>query len=331
MKKLFDNFNGKDIYTYTIKSDSLEVDVVEYGARINAIRFNGYDVALGYKSVKGSQESACYIGATVGRCANRIKDAKFIINGLEYNVSKNEKENHLHGGFEGFDQKIFNVERAADNKLVMSYFSKDLEEGYPGNFKLTVTFTVEQSSLLIEYKGISDKDTIFNPTSHVYFNFNGEQSLDCLDNELYINADKYSIVDSGLIPTGELKDVLNTPFDFRKIKAIKKDFDSPLLKSTRGYDHNFILNGEKAATVKNVKTGIIMDLYTDLPCMQLYTSGFLKAEEGKTHPYDQFGGFCLEPQYMPNAINMDIDKTPFIKANEEVYHYIKYDFTAINK
>ena len=104
MRKFFDNYNGKEIYTYTIKSDSLEVDIVEYGARINAIRYKGIDVVLGYKSVKGSKDSACYIGATVGRCANRIKDAKFIINGLEYNVSKNEKENHLHGGFEGFDQ-----------------------------------------------------------------------------------------------------------------------------------------------------------------------------------------------------------------------------------
>ena len=330
MKQLFDNYNGTAIYSYTLSSKNLEVEIVEYGARINALRFNGVNVALGYKSVWGSKESACYIGATVGRCANRIENARFVLNGKEYQVSNNENKNHLHGGIEGFDQKIFNVDYFDDQKIVLSYESKDGEEGYPGNLKLTVTYTIKDNDLIIDYDAISDKDTLFNPTCHTYFNFNGEEVCDCRDNEVYINATSYTVSNDKLIPTGEVQSVISTPLDFTKLKPLIKDIDEPMLIETKGYDHNFILDGEYAASVRSTLTNISMDLYTDLPCLQLYTGGFLQAKEGKTRAYDAFDGFCLEPQYAPNAINIESFKKPIIKAGEKVHHYIKYSFKTNN-
>lgn len=325
MKRLYDEINGKAVFLYTIGNDNLSVDICDMGARINAIRVGGVDIAFGFNSVN---DYLCggYAGATVGRVANRIADGRFELNGTQYCLNTNDGKNHLHGGNEGFDKKPFCVVKHNENSVTMKYESVDGEECYPGNLTFTVSFTVEGKSLLIEFEAVSDKDTLWCPTNHAYFNLDGESSGDCRSNLLRINADYYTPVDGGLIPIGEKRAVKATPFDFNVLKQIGADFGREELKQTKGYDHNYVLNGEHAAHAESKKTGIKMDVYTDMPCIQLYTGGQLNGCAGKTIKYRQWAGFCLEPQYCPNAINTDGFEKPVLKKGEVKKHYIKLEF-----
>ena len=209
----------------------------------------------------------------------------------------------------------------------MRYISADGEEGYPGNLTFTVKYTVEDNSLLIDYEAVSDKDTLWNPTNHAYFNLDGEGTGDCRENILQINADEITPVDGELIPTGERTRVDGTAFDFRKAKPIIKDFNDKNLKATNGYDHNFVLSGGHAAHVESAKTGIKMDVYTDMPCMQLYTGGAIKPSRGKTINYLPWAGFCLEPQFCPDGVNLSGFEKPVLKSCEVKKHYIHYKFS----
>ncbi|MBD5632287.1 MAG: galactose mutarotase [Clostridia bacterium] len=329
MKKLYDKIDGKEVYLYTISDGNLEVDICDMGARINAIRVNGIDIALGFNSIKDYMYSGTYAGATIGRVANRIAGGHFELNGTGYHLNTNDGKNHLHGGNEGFDIKLFTVLDCSENSATMQYISADGEENYPGTFELTVKFTVENNCLLIDFEGVSDKDTLWCPTNHAYFNLDGESSGDCRANLLRINADYYTPVNEGLIPTGEKRELKGTPFDFNSLKRIGTDFNCEQLQQTNGYDHNFVLNGEHAAHVESSKTGIKMDVYTDMPCIQLYTGGQLSGCNGKTIKYNQWAGFCLEPQYCPNAINMNGFDKPILKKGEERKHYINVIFNKI--
>ena len=310
----------------TLKDGNIEAEIESVGARINALRINGVDIVLGFNSVEDYNKSGCYAGATVGRVANRIAKGKFTLNGKEYRLNVNNGENHLHGGNEGFDKKPFKVLGQTDNSVTMQYVSADGEENYPGNLKFTVKFKVENNALLIEYSAISDKDTLWCPTNHAYFNLDGEGKGDCLENLMQINADKITLIDSGLIPTGEVATVSKTAFDFRKVKPIYKDLHSTNLKATLGYDHNFILKSNHAAHVESKITGIKMDVYTDMPCLQFYSGGQLNGVKGKSGIYNRYAGFCLEPQFCPNAINMQGFDKPILKAGEIKKHYIKFAF-----
>lgn len=328
MKKLYGKTNGKDFYHYVIKQGKLEVEICEVGARINALRINGVDIVLGFNSVEDYNKSGCYAGATIGRVANRIAKGRFALNGREYKLNVNNGENHLHGGNEGFDKKLFTVLELTDNSVTMEYISADGEENYPGSLRFTVKFTVEDNSLLIECTAISDKDTLWCPTNHAYFNLDGEQKGDCRNNLLQINADFYTPVDGGLIPTGEKKAVKGTPFNFTKPKRIGEEIGSNELKATLGYDHNYILNGEHAAHAESELTGIKMDVYTDMPCLQFYSGGQLNNVTGKNCIYNQYAGFCLEPQYCPNAINMKDFEKPILEAVKIKKYHIKYSFNS---
>ena len=325
--QLFGKLNGRNVYMYTIKADGIEVDVCNVGARINAIRVYGTDIVLGFKSIKDYLNSGTYAGATIGRVANRIAGGRFLLNNKPYFLNNNEGTNHLHGGNIGFDKNFFDVINQTDCTLEMIYTSENGEERYPGKLKLTVSFTVKDRALLIEFTAISDKDTLWNPTNHAYFNLDGESSGDCRNNLLQINSDFYTPTDDELIPTGEKVQVKGTPFDFNTLKAIGSDFGKDVLKATNGYDHNYVLSGEYAAHVESSKTGIKMDVFTDMPCIQLYTGGALKPCYGKTVKYAQWSGFCLEPQYCPNAINLSGFEKPILNKNEEKTHYIKLSFT----
>lgn len=322
MKKIYKKID--DVYTYTIKNGDIEVDICDVGARINALRVNGVDIVLGFNSVEDYNKSGCYAGATIGRVANRIAKGRFTLNGREYKLNVNNGENHLHGGNEGFDKKPFKVLERADNSVTMEYLSADGEENYPGNLRFTVKFTIENNALLMEHTAVSDKDTLWCPTNHAYFNLNGEQSGNCLNNLLQINADFYTPVNGGLIPTGEMKAVKGTPFDFINLKRIGENVNGEELKATLGYDHNYILNGEHAAHVESEVTGIKMDVYTDMPCLQFYSGGQLNYVKGKNGIYNQYAGFCLEPQFCPNAVNMQGFEKPTLKAGEIKKHYIRY-------
>ena len=323
---LYDSYKGKDVNIYTIGNSNLEVDIIDMGARINAIRVFNKDVILGFSTIEDYLNSNSYAGATIGRVANRIEDGRFSLNGQIYNLYQNDGKNHLHGGLYGFDKRIFCLVEKTENSLILKYVAKDLEENYPGNLELYVKFIVNDLTLDIIYKAKSDKDTLFSPTNHMYFNLDGEDSDNILEHILLINADTYTPTKLDLIPTGEIKKVENTPFDFREEKKIGKDFNDLLLKNTNGYDHNYILNNTYAAKLKSNKTDLSMILVTNMPCLQFYTAGALKTSVGKSHVYGIWSGVCLEPQFCPNAINMNYVTKPILKRNETKTYTISYNF-----
>lgn len=329
-KQYYDTINDRSVYKYILKRGKLDVGVVDHGARIDHLRFDGVDVALGFDSIKDYCDSATYAGATIGRVANRIAKGKFAINDKTYSLACNNGKNHLHGGNVGFDKRMFDVIEHADDKLVMRYVSADGEEGYPGKLTLTVTFTIDGCKLLIGFIAESDADTLWCPTNHLYFNLDGAGSGTCLKNKLFINSDTITPVDEGLIPTGEKKAVDKT-FDFRVMREIGEEYSSDELKATNGYDHNYILRGSSAACeVKSDASGISMRLYTDLPCLQFYSGGGMHKCKGHDGLYDTWYGFCLEPQFTPNAINAEDFDKPILKKGEVKSYNIEYVFSRDN-
>lgn len=328
MKKfLYDRYEDRDVFMYVLGDDKFSVGVVDLGARLNFIKVNGVDVVLGFDSVEDYLHSASYAGATIGRVANRIARGKFELDGKTYELYCNNGKNHLHGGKRGYDMRFFEVVSADDDKVVMRYTSDDGEEGYPGKLVLTVEIAVENRTVDMKFTAVCDKTTLWNPTNHTYFNLNGDASGDNRGNILCLRASHYTPTDDGLIPTGEKRGVVGTPFDFNAPKAIGKDYGCAELEPTNGYDHNFVLTSERAATVKGDKSGIVMDLYTDMPCIQLYTAGSLGECRGKNGAkYSTWQGFCLEPQFCPNAINMTGFDKPVLEAGETRSHYVRYEF-----
>ena len=328
-KKYFDNYNGRDVYAYTI-TDGIEVTVCELGATILSLKVPDehgqmIDVALGMTKAADMLNNGCYMGSVVGRCANRIANGRFTLNGVEYKLAQNNGKAHLHGGVKGFNYKVYEV-RANGNELTMTTTSADGEEGYPGNLTFTVKYTVSENTLKIEYVAKSDKDTLFNPTNHAYFNLNGESDGNIENNYLLINASHYLQIDEDLIPTVP-HHVEGTPFDFRKLKAIGKDINDadPQLKIADGYDHNFCLTAHHAALAYSPKTHIVMNMFTDMQGVQLYTGNGLKGNVGKS-TYGKRSGFCLETQFYPNAINRDDCAKPILKAGEQFYSRTIFSF-----
>ena len=332
-KKYFDTYGGKEIYTYTIK-DGIEVTVCTLGATVLSVKVpdkNGklVDVALGMTNAYGLTEELKYMGAVVGRCANRIANGRFTLNGKTYRVAKNNGNAHLHGGDVGFNCHVFDAS-VEGNTLTLTTASPDGEEGYPGNLTFTVKYTVtgnEGSVLKIEYSAQSDADTLFNPTNHAYFNLNGEGDGSIADNYVKIYADEFLQINSDLIPTVRAK-VEGTPFDFRCEKQIGQDVnaDDEQLKIAGGYDHNFCLRDNYAAYAYSAKTGIAMTVTTTMPGMQFYTGNFLKGQVGKS-TYGKRAGFCFETQFFPDAINRDDCVKPILKAGEKFYSCTEYAFS----
>lgn len=325
-RKYYDTYNNKKHYLYTIGDGDVRAVVSDFGGLIQSLTVGGTDIALGFNGIADYISSATYCGATVGRVANRIAGGKFSLGEETYSLTQNDGANHLHGGGRGFDKRAFEVLGHTANSLTLRYIAADGEEGYPGKMTFTVTFTVTDGGLGIKYTAASDKDTLFCPTCHTYFNLDGEGSGDCLGNMLTVNASYYTPADEKLIPTGEKAEVENTPFDFRKPKAVGADYGAVQVKAISGYDCNFILDGSFAARAESLKTGVKMTVYTDMPCMQLYTGGMMARCRGKNGFYDKWYGFCLEPQFCPNAVNMDGFEKPLLKKGEKTTYYIEYKF-----
>lgn len=324
-KKLFGNLNGNDVYAYTLEGDGLCVTVIDYGAAIQSIKFRGRELVLGHDSLDGYLKSRNFFGATIGRVANRIGGARFSLNGKEYKLDKNDGENFLHGGFDGYDMRLFESE-TEDDCVVFTLESADGDQGFEGKLTLKVKYSVSGNTLNIVYEATSDKDTLWGPTNHTFFNFSGANAP-VYDTVLKINADRFTPVDAGLIPTGELREVASTPFDFTRAKPIGRDIsaDYDQLKFVSGgYDHNFVLSGSPAAVAEyeNVK----LELYTDMAGLQLYSGNFLCGENCRGKVYGKHGAFCLEPQYFPDAANRDGFEAPLLCAGEKKTHYIKYKF-----
>ncbi len=316
-----EDFDSIELFTLT-NSKGMVVKVTNYGAIITTIEVPNRecslaDVTLGYHDVSEYMNAVDkpYFGAVVGRYGNRIAKGKFSLDGTEYQLAINNHPNSLHGGIIGFDKVIWDAEIVGDNGVKLTYLAKDMEEGYPGNLTVQVSYTLTaDNEIVIDYHATTDKATPVNLTQHAYFNLKGEGEGDILDHELMINALRYTPVDATLIPTGELAAVDGTPFDFREAKKIGRDIDqtNEQLQFGGGYDHNWILNRKKgagelelAARLYEPTSGRVLEVLTTEPGVQFYCGNFLKGNlKGKSgKSYDHRGGLVLETQHFPDSPN----------------------------
>ena len=308
-----------DLYTLTNRG-GVEARITNYGGAVVSLKVPDArgqlaDVVLGYDDPAGYESDKAYFGALIGRFANRIALGRFTLGGKEYRLATNNGANHLHGGVRGFDKVVWQarpLRRRGGVALELSYRSRDGEEGYPGNLSVrAVYFLTDTNELRIEYTATTDKTTIVNLTHHSYFNLAGHGSGNILTHELRLNADRFTPVDETLIPTGELRAVKGTPFDFTRAAGIgsRIDQDEEQLKRGKGYDHNFVLNKKGrelslAAEVYEPRSGRTMEVWTTEPGVQLYTGNFLDGVRGKGgKAYNFREGFCLEAQHFPDSPN----------------------------
>jgi aldose 1-epimerase len=309
--------DGRQVALYTLTNpNGIKARITNFGAILVSLEVpdrdgNVADVTLGFDNLDGYLGEHSYFGAIVGRYANRIGKAGFMLNGVEYKLAANNGENHLHGGTKGFDKMVWKLDdlRAEGDEasVKMSYISEDGEEGYPGNLACSVTYTLtKDDELKISYEADTDKATVVNLTNHSYFNLGGQGTGDVLGHELMLNADKYTVVDEGLIPTGENRSVKDSPMDF----TISASIGSRIAQIEGGYDHNYVLRsggGSLALCARAYEptSGRVMEIYTTEPGVQFYTGNFLDGsvtgKSGKV--YKKHYGFCLETQHFPDSPN----------------------------
>ena len=327
----FGAFLGREAHIYEIKNEHLRVGIADLGASVQNVAVNRggtfFDVCPGFDDAEEYVRSGTYFGATIGRVANRISGARFTLGGRQYTVPANDGPNCNHGGTEGFDRRFFEASPEGDDEIVFTYISPDGEMGFPGTLRLKVRYALTGSALEVSYEAECDKDTLWSPTCHLYFNLNGAGRGDACGNMLKINADSYTPEREGLIPTGEIASVLGTPFDFTSMHAIGEHIgeDDRQLEIAGGYDHNFVLKGEEAATAYGPESGITLEILTDMPGLHLYTGNFLKGRSrfGELKPR---AAYALEAQFFPNGINTPGFAAPVLRAGEISRHYIVYTF-----
>ena len=338
--------DGHSVNLYTMtNAHGMEVRAMNYGGIVVSLRVPDRsgtlaDVVLGYDDLKPYLTNKPYFGALIGRYGNRIADGKFTLDGVEYHLAKNNGPNSLHGGLEGFNKVLWHAESAESNRgveLVLTYTSKDGEEGFPGNLKTNVTYTLtEQNELIFEYEARTDKATPVNLTHHGYFNLAGEGNGDVLEHELMLNADRFTPVDKTLIPTGELRSVIGTPLDFTKPNAIgtriHENFEQ--LAIAGGYDHNFVIHRkgdslELTARVYEPRSGRVMEVLTTEPGVQFYSSNFLDGEQGKKgHIYNKHAAFCLETQHFPDSPNHPDFPSTLLRPGQAYHSQTIYKFST---
>lgn len=330
---------GDEIHIYTLMNkNGVRVGIMNYGGSIvffetpdrqGAAR----DIVLGYDTLSAYEEQTKYVGATVGRHCNRIEKAKFTLNGKNYLLAENDGKNHLHGGLQGFDRKVFTANIEQD-ELKLRCISPDGEEGYPGNLSLTITYELtEKNELIIGYQAKSDQDTLCNLTNHSYFNLKGQGKGDISSHKLQIFADSFTVNNAESLPTGEIRKVEGTPMDFRVPHAIGEriDQEDQQLQFAKGYDHNWVLNEDgrkckKAAYAWEESSGICLTVFTTMPGLQLYTGNFLEgAPMGKGGVvYHNREAFCLEAQYFPNSMQYEHFPKPILRAGQEYSETIRF-------
>ncbi|MBL4702263.1 MAG: galactose mutarotase [Phycisphaeraceae bacterium] len=347
----FDSFSNIRLFTL-INSNGMSVSITNYGGIITSIMApdkNGKidDVTLGYKKLDRYLNAVDkpYFGAIIGRVANRTADGKFTLDGHVYQLQCNNKTNHLHGGVNAFNRIVWDAEMrsGADFKaLRLSYCSPDMEEGYPGNLDVTVTYTLSESNALsIEYEAFTDKATPVMLTNHAYFNLKGEGNGDVLDHQVMIDADEYLPCTVRQIPTGQIASVQDTIFDFRKPKTIRQDWDDnhPQFTITGGYDHCYQLNREEtdedelllASRVIEPQSGRVLEVYTQEPAIQFYTGnaldGRLSGKSGQV--YGKNAGFCLETHHFPNSHNTPGFHDIILRPEESYQTKTIYQFDVV--
>jgi len=347
-KKNFETtIDGKQTDLYTLKNhNGMEADITNYGGRLVRLMVpdkNGKmtDVIVGFKSVQDYVNSTePYFGATIGRYGNRIAKGKFSLDGKQYTLFTNNGANTLHGGKKGYQAVVWDAKQINDSTLELTYLSKDMEEGFPGNLNVKVTYSLTgDNGFKCEYEATTDKKTVVNLTNHAFFNLNGEGSGTILNHTVQIYANKYAPVDSGLIPTGPLAPVAGTPFDFTKptIIGARINDSSEQLKNGKGYDHNFVLNGPKvnglnhAATVTGDKSGIVMDVYTQEPGLQFYSGNFMQSKNTFSDgSKDDFRtAFAMETQHFPDSPNQPSYPSTVLKPGDIFKTYSVYDFSTV--
>lgn len=332
MKKMFGIYKGQSTHQFVLENDNVKIVLTDFGARIVScfLKRSNADIVQGFDNPLSYENDVRYMGATVGRVANRIGKGQFEINGVQYHCPCNNNGNCLHGGIDGFDLRIFET-KEEENKVIFSLVSPDMDEGFPGKLKLTVTYELLEDGFSYQTEAISDQDTCCSITNHAFFNMNGQISDTALDHWVKINADKFSAVDENGLTLPVIKSVENTPFDFKEFGCVNDHIhqDNEDLKAGNGFDHNFILNGtglKKAVWVKG-KVGV-MEIETTMPCIQFYSGNFLngqsKGKEGATYPTRS--ALCFEPQYFPNSINYNCAEKPLLKQGEKMKHRTDYHF-----
>ncbi len=329
--------DGFEISEYILDNGLIEAHFLDYGCIIKNVFVAGKDgkkrdVVLGYDDLKSYEENGGYLGAFVGRVANRIKNAEFMLDGVKYRLFANDGKNCLHGGKKGFDKKFFES-KIEDDSITFTTCSFDGEEGFPGGLSIEVKYTLRGNALDIEYKAVATADTPVSFTNHSYFNLSDEEIA--LNHLLSVNSDFITPVNDTLIPTGELLSVSDTPFDFRKPQKVGLYIDYPhkQLKIAGGYDHNFVLKNygsyEKVATLYAEDTGISMDVFTDNFGMQVYSGNFLNGAVGKNgRIYGKRAAICLETQGFPNAVNQVTFPSIIVKAGKTYSKRTTYAFSV---
>jgi aldose 1-epimerase len=317
----------------------MEVNIITYGGIITSLKVPNKagiseDVVIGFNNLEQYIKDNSYIGALIGRYANRIAKAQFTLDGKEYKLAINSGENNLHGGSEGFHRVIWIAEETKSENdtvsLKLKYLSKDMEEGFPGNLTVFVTFTLNNDNALeILYEATTDQKTVLNLTQHSYFNLSGDFTKPILDHKITIDSNQLIAVDADLIPTGKLTNVTNTPFDFRKPKAIGADIEmeDEELKKGLGYDHCWVLNNQGkrerlAASAYHAESGRLLEVYTDQPGIQLYTANSLDGI------YAKRTGFCLETQHYPDSPNQKSFPSTLLNPGENYKTKTTFKFST---
>jgi aldose 1-epimerase len=329
--------DGSNVYRYVLtnKRDA-EAVIISYGAGLNSLKIPDRDgkladVVLAHDDIGGYEQDKSYFGATIGRYGSRIAGGQFVLDGTTFNLPKNDGPHTLHGGMIGFNKRIWTAvdrSRAGAEVLELTYTSTDGEEGFPGTLKATVTYTLpaDKNELRIDYSASTDKDTVLNLTNHSYFNLSGMLTQEILNHQLMLRAQEFTPVNSRLVPTGELRPVAGTPFDFTKPTAIgsRINQDDEQLKFGKGYDHNWVLEGKGkiglrlAAEVLEPNTGRVLEVLTTEPGIQFYTGNFLDGTvRGKGGQfYAHRTGFCLETQHFPDSPNHSNFPTTELKPGQ---------------
>jgi hypothetical protein len=321
----------------SMKNEQLEVVVSNYGCTIIKVIMadkNGHkdDVVLGYDDFTQYQTLDAYLGALVGRVANRIKAGQFSLNGQDYHLAVNNGPNHLHGGIKGFSYQVFDYTIEDEHTLKLHYLSKDGEEGYPGDLDLTVIYTLKDDTLTAHYQATSSADTLINITNHSYFNLSGHKE-NIYQHTLQIHASQFACVDSDGLTTGELKDVEGTPFDFRQPALIgeRVEQDDEQLKIGKGFDHPFLFDTQSNQVIlTHEPTGRQLIVSTTLPQAQIYTANYLDGRLGKYgERYYARDAVCIETQNMPDAIHLEEHPTTLLKKGETYDEITSYQFKVI--
>ena len=328
--------DGIDINQYILKnSNGMQISVINYGGIITSWkakdRDGSYeDIVLGFDNLSDYESSSPYFGALIGRYGNRIKEGKFSLDGVDYKLEVNNGENHLHGGVKGFDKVIWEVEKEVKESsasLILRHISTDMEEGYPGNLDVKVIYTLtNDDELKVRYEAETDKKTIVNLTQHSYFNLSANLSRDILAHQITIDADSFLPVDKTLIPSGELRDVEGTPFDFREPKRVGDDINEDYTQLTfgNGYDHCWVLNNQNegmrfVASAYDTLSGRSLEIFSDQPGIQFYSGNFLdgtlKSKDGGN--YEFRSGFCLETPHYPNSPNQESFPSVILNPGEK--------------